>query len=421
MNSVLISIIRCHNPNFKETTIRNKRYAHYIEERDGVDKTVIQGSIENSSLFGKLDNLNGRRVEELVEEESRNKKCIYHGILSLREDDAIELGYVNKEKWQMLMKIYINQLADQFNIDYENMQWIAAYHNKNGHPHVHWMLWDKSDAYHKPFIHTEKQNECREIVENHILEEERTNSLIDDMIREDFFQEFGSKIIFKNAVEKYKDQKRNSFIEWNKEVLGIIGNELQWEMQYEFGLSQQYISPYESCIKTEDEKKLASMLLQLKEILPARGKLVYGYMANEVKIEIDKVSQFILECPYIKPIVNQYIKAGQCLNMSKKFLNNDVKVRVGNQIVKAVGKLIKTEKELLRIEERKVQKQKQIMQHHTAQVSYKLLRNVISELYNEHKKAEALEKMNHISNSDSKQAKREAARKLGAVKKPDNE
>lgn len=421
MNSVVISKIRCDNPNFKGTHQKNKRYAHYIEARDGVDKTVTQGSIENSPLFGKIDNLMGK-AENLVEKESQKGKCIYRGILSLREDDAAELGYMDKEKWQIMMKASINQVARKFNIDYKDMQWISAYHIKNGHPHVHWMLWDNSDKIHHPFITVKKQEECREVFEDHILEDVRMNTLIEDMIREDFLKEFasGTHINLKQEAGKYKTQKRNEFLNLNKETLKKIGEELKWEMQYEYGLSRQYVSPYESQIKTEDEKKLASMLLDLKEMLPSGGKLVYRYMPHEIKKKIDKVSRFILERFYVSPIVNQYIKAGKCLNMSKEYLWNDIYKRTGNQILKAMGELLKEERKLL-VEEGKILRQKQTMQHQAAQVSYKLLRNVISELYNEQKKSEALEKMKNISNSDSKQAKREAARKMGAVKKPDNE
>jgi len=138
--SPLISKIRCHNPNRKRSGIANRNYLTYIATREGVDISDInniddlmktseilekdldenivhkEASNENymrymakrprsHGLFGniKTDDLN--YVASLVADLTKEGKNIYRGIISLSEKDAEALGFTNKEKWQLFLKV----------------------------------------------------------------------------------------------------------------------------------------------------------------------------------------------------------------------------------------------------------------------------------------------------------------------------
>ena len=64
-------------------------------------------------------------------------------VISLREDDARQLGYTDLAGWQELTRRYMTKYAQALGIEKDNLRYVAAHHPEQGHPHVHALVWLK--------------------------------------------------------------------------------------------------------------------------------------------------------------------------------------------------------------------------------------------------------------------------------------
>lgn len=115
-------------------------YTRYIAERPGV---VADG--EAHGLFDEhgVPDL-GSVTSELAE---LSQAPIYRVIVSVNRVDAEELGLDSKAQWERHVRSSVGALSAATGIPRENVRWVAAHHNPvAGHPHVHVMVWDKTDS-----------------------------------------------------------------------------------------------------------------------------------------------------------------------------------------------------------------------------------------------------------------------------------
>ncbi len=115
-------------------------YTRYIAERPGV---VADG--EAHGLFDEhgVPDL-GSVTSELAE---LSQAPIYRVIVSVNRVDAEELGLDSKAQWERHVRSSVGALSAATGIPRENVRWVAAHHDPvAGHPHVHIMVWDKTDS-----------------------------------------------------------------------------------------------------------------------------------------------------------------------------------------------------------------------------------------------------------------------------------
>lgn len=222
-HNILVSKIRCNNPNKKNAAIHNKNHFLYIGTREGTDLTPLKH--ENTDKFEKemassedyaryiakrphshglfgnipLDDIN--EFSKDIYEISKQKRNIYRGIVSLDSRDAEELGYYDKSKWETYIRSVIPDVAKEFGIGIDKLEWAAAYHAEIGHPHVHYMFWSSERRVNSPFIHPSKQNTCREILSGKMFEEEHSNEVINKEIAKKYIKEFGKELM-KDEISK---------------------------------------------------------------------------------------------------------------------------------------------------------------------------------------------------------------------------
>lgn len=336
LNKPIISKIRVNNPNLYNSRVKNRNHLVYIGTRDGVDISeplLDQDFLDKESsnevylkyiherpnshgLFGNVDVSDIVKLGNDLANETANGKCVYRGILSLSEEDALELGYDQKKKWMELIQRVMPDISEEFNIPVSHLQYCAAVHKEQRHPHCHYMFWDdRNGKIQSPYIHTSKQNRIREKISGIINEES---------IRQEVFN---------------KTLQRDLILDLNREMMESELNSI---------LSNQ--DKISGRIRSSDINATAVKLLKLTEMLPEHGRMVYQYMPKDIKNKVDSLVDDILKVSAIHKEYDKYIE--HISNLSNEYSASerhsdytedknilDIKKRIANQILKTCKKV----------------------------------------------------------------------------------
>lgn len=159
--SKVIFKLKFQSPNFKNTKMNNMYHLLYIGTREGValndDMREFEDNHNKSNndeymkyianrprshgLFSK-ENIKVD-LKSVAETMKNYNGYVYRGIISLRENEAIEKGFDKKENWENLIRDKMLHISKQLNIPYNKLEWVGAFHRESGHPHVHLMMWNK--------------------------------------------------------------------------------------------------------------------------------------------------------------------------------------------------------------------------------------------------------------------------------------
>lgn len=344
-----MSKIRCGNPNKKSTAIHNRNNFEYIGTREGTDLTPLED--ENTEKFEKemskpedyiryigkrphshglfgnipLDDIDklGKEIYKL----SRQKRLFYRGIVSLDPRDAEELGYYNKAKWETYIRSIIPDVAKEFGISVQNLQWTAAYHAEAKHPHAHYMFWSSKPMIHDYFITEEKQHICRQLLSGKMFEEERRREVINKEAAKNYILDFGKKLL-PDEIEK---------------ISAITPGIIQGKT----------VIPKLSQIQLNQTTK---ELMRLIPMLPKTGSLgKNAFMPPEVKEQINKVVDSILRN---KSVFQEYQKYMSSVDkMSKTYsppkdkiahalwedkAEEALRIKLNNIVLKSIKGLVKS-------------------------------------------------------------------------------
>lgn len=344
----IISKIRCHNPNLKSTKHANRANLHYIATREGVDSSEVSDEQQDNrmykyapdeeytrymakrprshGLFGNIETDDLKSVEQLVYKTSQNGTNIYRGIISLSEQDAQELGYVNSRTWYTQLNSMMPDIAKELGISPTNFTWIGAFHAEPSHPHVHYQIWDNTEKIKSSFLHVSIQKRCRAVIEKAIFPEEyeRTLQAVFESEREELYST--------------KNASREKITNYFKDVMN---------MPHVPGIQHTDLP---AKLPSRDAETLAKHLETLQDILPASGRTNYKFMPPEVKKELDKISDIVFKQPDTKAALSQYLEAASHIHQikspgyDKHALDNARKEmyrRTGNIILKNMTNYLK--------------------------------------------------------------------------------
>ena len=232
--SELISSIIENNPEL----LSDKTYLDYMATRPRVEK--IEGTHGLFSDSDKVINLTeaSKRVTE-------HKGNVYTVIVSIKRNDAEQLEYNTAERWRDLVRAHIDVIAEQHQIPLRDLEWYGAFHNESNHPHIHLLLYSRSEQ-DKGYI---------------------TKTGIDNLRRM-----FGTAIFADEIHQLYDEQteRRNAL---NSETIDEF-NELC--MMVKQGL----------CTNPKIVKMVTDLSDRLKTV---KGKKQYGYLPKSVKAMVDGI------------------------------------------------------------------------------------------------------------------------------------
>ena len=334
-HNILMSKIRCYNPNKSHSALKNLNYIIYIGTRPGVDLTDVQldeitalteediipeGPSSNSQyiyyiakrqnsqgLFGNFEFNNITEVAHEVRNVTDAGVNVYRGIVSLSEEDALELGYNKKENWVNYMNSVMNDVGDRFGIPLTSLKWCAAVHMEHGHPHCHYTFWRTDGKVMSSYIHVSKQNEIRE---------------------------FLSKEMFKAEREMLISEK-NKYRDATVDAAHTFMNNLDMDFNHiPERITRQQLMP------------LSTDLIDLVNSLPGKGSLKYKLLPPECKLLVNKVVDDVIQIPAVNKEYTSYIKTISDISITysastnhhttnQSIADKDIRTRLANSILKS--------------------------------------------------------------------------------------
>lgn len=384
MYKKVISKIRCYSPNHRSTPTRNYNNLYYIATREGVDLRPLEDELgpkndvsdnatyvryiherpHSNGLFGNIETSDILSVCNMIRAMSENQ-CIYRGILSLSEEDAIALDFMDKTAWNDFLIASLPEISEILGIPATELQWVAAFHQESGHPHVHYMLWsDNMNRIQSPFISVPQQHKCRELFSNRFFAEER------------------SQLSF------YKSQTRKIILTQGKKEAQADIQRLVDEVL------QQPSFRYLHRVDRELLQTSSQELLKLLDLLPATGSISYAYLSSDAKQQVDKIIAFMLQKPELNAEYNSFLnyhkKIAETYSPTKKELQiailkgkKDIDRRLANIVLKSAKELLKDKEFYYRLI------QSNLPSYYHSLLKYGISQNTIDTLKKEAKNGDA--------------------------------
>ena len=281
--SNLIFIFKAFNPNKRSTYFMHKEYTSYLANSE----YAIKNKNTNHGLFGYVSDIPNIQelksinpIVEHVTKLARNKVPIYRGLISLREYDAMRLGYDKQEKWQELLENKLVSIANKMNIKYEDLQDAGAVHLEEGHPHLQFFVWSKQKDKMNYFIKYSNINKLR-------------NEFINEVFKEDLLPIYQEKdLAKKKIISENEIINKIKQISQNQDFVNDI-------IKYEKIFNQNKIM--KQIFKDEELKQIVDLLLDFKNDLQTiGGSIKYQYLMRypEIIEKIDNISKQLIETSY---------------------------------------------------------------------------------------------------------------------------
>lgn len=333
------------HPNKLKTPKLNANHFSYICKRLG----AMYNDGKNFCCFGKVSSLGYITVEDIddftstkeyIAKKSKEKTTIYKGVISLTEEDAINKGFDKRSEWKSLIKNKANKIAKEMDIKIENFEYVCSVHMEKGHPHLHFMAWDKNQEVQRTIIPKNRINNIRKDLTNYIFHDELEvfyNSK--NKSKEDF------KENFKNMFSELDDIFCMSDKDYKKYVEDVKSLDLDLNKGRIFNnkLKETYLD------------EIMNAIYELKKELPKKGRLNYGFMPEEIKKNLDGITKKILSnnielksnfakyLSSIKDIAEFSSKNAKYIDKNIKNAENELHSFSGNQILNICKKIGKKE------------------------------------------------------------------------------
>lgn len=243
-----------------DIVIGKSAYTHYLGERPGVVKDGEHGLF---SQDGQSLDLN-----QVAQEVATHRGNVWTHVVSLRRSDAELSGYayndeqITADAWRSLVRRHILTMAEQTKIKPENLQWYAAFHNKETNPHVHIMIYSKDPK------------------EGYL-----TN----------------------NGIEKIRSAFANDIYSEELSMLNEHQTELRNQLRSSAAMAFDKIAAQLRAGTLPGQQNLYENITKLKNILDStKGKKVYKFLKPEAKAVVDSITQQICRNKDIQSLYDQW-------------------------------------------------------------------------------------------------------------------
>jgi len=320
----------------KDVQGKNAGHVEYIGTRPGVDMGEVEitpdmdaGHIKymderpgSHGLFSQEEGI--PNMKEVQKELLNHKGLSWRWVISLEEEDAVDMGYTDRKTWEKTIRATMKDAAAAMGIPESNLRWVAAFHKKKGHPHVHVMLWEK-----------EPQRKAGELSEGEIRDIKRI------FMRE---MDMGERTRLEAEKTALRDLIRNTA---KSGILDLAkGDEAMAFTGENPGL--------EPLMAPKTRKELMLKLNELAAIMPGRGRIALQYMPPQVKEKAREISAWLLMQPGFlnstekyrdlsEELAKYYVKKEEKLDKASDRAFKDIRDRVAQLILKGAVDVQKVE------------------------------------------------------------------------------
>lgn len=327
MSKVIFKMTFKH-PNKGDTVSKNVSHIKYISTRSGVDKTVTEADLKKElekgiedinsddetyvkyiderprshGLFGKDGIEDPKDVQEEI---SHVDSFVWRGIISIKEEDAKELGFTKKEAWQDMLRTKVPDMAEKMGIRSTNLRWVAAVHMEQGHPHAHVVFWEKTPEKTVGIVKPKILDEIRKSYTDEIFAEQRLELVNEKNTMRDLIRDIGNDDISK-ASRLIREVNQAG-----EEIREILGTE-----------EQEGLAPK---LYPEEEKELIYKIQKLSEMLPGKGRIALKFMPENVKTEVRAIADELLQRQEFIGPVERNLKAVE--QLTRLYTSNEAAIK----------------------------------------------------------------------------------------------
>lgn len=174
-----------------------ERNADRVEEMDKLVKYMAERpSVEKLGPHGLFNQYDDKiDLDSVAEEVGQHQGVVWTHVVSLHREDAERLGYNKAEVWKDLVRRNMTELAKAHQIDLDQLQWYAAFHNTTHHPHIHLLVYSRDPR--QGWLSKKGIDELRSVFGNDIFRfeqqklfrmETELRDKLKDEVEEDLFQ-----------------------------------------------------------------------------------------------------------------------------------------------------------------------------------------------------------------------------------------
>lgn len=202
-----------------------------------------------------------------VEVEAPGNSTVWRHVYSLNASDCERLG-VDRNYMKNLIALKADELAKAYNISPSNLRMVCSWHNKDFHPHLHFLVWS-TDSREAFIPHREKETDKSAAL-----------NAATRKVKSSFTNE-----IFRGDLEYLKEEKSKRRDKLNEQLRKLV--------------SSEYLV----------DREITDALKDLgKDLRETPGKHTYKFLPPQLKAEVDSVLEKIMQRdPILRSMYEEYL------------------------------------------------------------------------------------------------------------------
>lgn len=260
---------------------KDAAHAKYIATRPGVAMEAEAAHVgymadrpRSTGLFGP-DEATRPDLSATMEEVRGVRGATWRLVISLREEDAQQLGWIGLQRWQELTRNIMPGYERALGLPPGALRWVAAHHPEPGHPHVHVLAWmAPGHGVRQGLLNQQELREVRRVVAREMYGPVRAELVATRTAERDFLVSAG-----------------RANLQGAQRLLRRVELEHEAEAPGEGRLPPRFA--------THDLEALGRRLQTLAGQMPGHGRVALAYMPPEVKASAREIADWILARPVL--------------------------------------------------------------------------------------------------------------------------
>jgi hypothetical protein len=287
---------------------------------------------ERSGSHGLFDADGVADLKTAMNEIKHHSGIVWRDVVSLHEDDAARLEHTTREAWEDALRRCMPDVARAMGIREGNLRWVAAFHQKAGHPHCHISLWEISPERARGLISDGMRRDIRKAFMDIIYENERARLYLEKNTIRDLLRDQAGHELQGLGLRRYL---REVNLEAEEEAGGRPGlvPELADEVRGEFQLK----------------------LEEIARAMPGHGRIALKYMPPEVKEKVHAAADWLLRQPGFADqaeryqeiageLAGTYTSKEESLDRARRNAYKDVRDRAAQVLLKGAAEIQRAER-----------------------------------------------------------------------------